>query len=73
MCKIKRQIRGATLVEYSMLVALISVAAMIGMRSMGYNASCVFSKAGYILLNAELPPEDFCGVDESCPPPLPCG
>ncbi|MDR2766100.1 MAG: Flp family type IVb pilin [Holosporaceae bacterium] len=43
--KIRKSSRGATLIEYGLLAALIAVMCILGIRSVGNSANIAFSKA----------------------------
>jgi pilus assembly protein Flp/PilA len=49
--KLLRNDDGASLVEYSLLVALVGVVAMIGVHALGHAASSVFNVAATSILN----------------------
>jgi Flp pilus assembly pilin Flp len=59
--KKNHQQRGAALVEYSLLVALISIVALTSVREVGTRISCIFSDASSQMRNFAL--DGSCGGD----------
>lgn len=45
--KISMTQRGASMVEYALLVALISVASILAVRQFGQRTACVYAKIAY--------------------------
>ena len=58
--------KGATMVEYAALVALISCASMIALHAVGINVGKVFTTASTTLSATPTPPPTPCPTSKTC-------